>query len=85
MSVWAYSKPEQAMKITIKCLQELGMSKDICFNPSEDELKDSFHETNALLIEHMHELEADPPKLCHDPKVVMMMEVLKVARYAAKL
>lgn len=79
MSVWAYSKPEQAMKITIKCLQELGMSKDICFNPSEDELKDSFHETNALLIEHMHELEADPPKMCHDPKAAMMMEVLKVA------
>jgi predicted ATPase len=82
MSVWAYTRPEQATAITIKCLQELGMPMDTCFNPSEDELRDSFHETNALLMDHMHELQANPPKTCTDPKVAMMMEVLKIARYA---
>ncbi|KAF9983750.1 hypothetical protein BGZ65_001475 [Modicella reniformis] len=80
MSVWAYTKPEQATAITIKCLQELGLPKDTCFNPSEDQLRDSFHETNALLMKHMHELEANPPKICNDPRIIMMMEVLKVAR-----
>ncbi|KAF9360775.1 hypothetical protein BGX34_007505 [Mortierella sp. NVP85] len=79
MSVWAYTRPEQATAITIKCLQELGMPMDTCFNPSEDQLRDNFHETNALLMEHMHELQANPPKTCTDPKVAMMMEVLKIA------
>lgn len=80
MSVWAYSSPEKATAITIKCLQELGMPEDTQFNPTEEEMMVIFGETHKMLLRHMPELEADPPKICHDPKIAMMMEVMSVAR-----
>ncbi|KAF9120019.1 hypothetical protein BGW39_011732 [Mortierella sp. 14UC] len=79
MSVWAYSNPEQATAITVKCLQELGMPEDTPFNPTEEEMKVFFDQTHSMLMKHMPELEADPPKICHDPKIAMMMEVMSVA------
>ncbi|KAF9932793.1 histidine kinase osmosensor [Linnemannia zychae] len=82
MYVWAYSSPEKATSLTIKCLQELGMPEDTLFNPTEEEMKDIFDQTHKLLLKHMPELEADPPKICHDPKIAMMMEVMSVARLA---
>lgn len=80
MSVWAYSSPEKATAITIKCLQELGMPEDTLFSPTEEEMMIIFGETHQMLLNHMPELEADPPKICHDPKIAMMMEVMSVAR-----
>ncbi|KAF9900626.1 hypothetical protein EC991_007072 [Linnemannia zychae] len=79
MSVWAYSNPERATAITIKCLQELGMPEDTLFSPTEEEMRIFFDQTHSLLMKHMPELEADPPKICHDPKIAMMMEVMSVA------
>ncbi|KAG0378264.1 hypothetical protein BGX24_004323 [Mortierella sp. AD032] len=79
MSVWAYSNPEKATAITIKCLQELGMPEDTLFSPTEEEMKVIFDQTHSMLMKHMPELEADPPKICHDPKIAMMMEVMSVA------
>ncbi|KAG0071329.1 hypothetical protein BGZ89_010956 [Linnemannia elongata] len=79
MSVWAYSSPEKATAITIKCLQELGMPEDTQFNPTEEEMMVIFGGTHKMLLRHMPELEADPPKICHDPKIAMMMEVMSVA------
>jgi hypothetical protein len=80
MSVWAYSSPEKATSITINCLQELGMPEDTLFSPTEEEMKVIFGQTHQMLLEHMPELKADPPKICHDPKIAMMMEVMSVAR-----
>ncbi|KAG0216028.1 hypothetical protein BGX33_000547 [Mortierella sp. NVP41] len=79
MSVWAYSSPERATAITIKCLQDLGMPKDTLFSPSETEMKDIFDQTHQMLLSYMPALEADPPKICQDPKIAMMMEVMSVA------
>ncbi|KAG9061971.1 hypothetical protein KI688_006688 [Linnemannia hyalina] len=79
MSVWAYSSPEKATAITIKCLQELGIPEDTLFSPTEEEMRVTFGETHQMLLRHMPELEADPPKICHDPKIAMMMEVMSVA------
>ncbi|KAF9202676.1 hypothetical protein BGZ49_007181 [Haplosporangium sp. Z 27] len=85
MYVWAYSSPEQAMETTIQCLHELGMSKDVVFFPTDDEIKEMFHQTHALLLEHMPVLEANPPRLCTNPKISMMMEVLQVASLACTI
>ncbi|KAG0012408.1 hypothetical protein BGZ80_011760 [Entomortierella chlamydospora] len=79
MYVWAYSSPDKAMATTIQCLHELGLSKDFDFNPSEDEIRDMFDKTHLMLMEHIPILEANPPKLCTDPNVAMMMEVLQVS------
>ncbi|KAF9280280.1 hypothetical protein BGZ68_007335 [Mortierella alpina] len=79
MSVWAYSQPERATAITIRCLQELGMPEDMAFNPTDDELRRIFDSTHEMLLRHMPELEADPPKWCNDRRIAMMMEVLSVA------
>ncbi|KAF9936474.1 hypothetical protein BGZ67_002335 [Mortierella alpina] len=79
MSVWAYSQPEQATAITIQCLEELGMPKDMVYSPTDDELRRIFDSTHKMLLQHMPELEADPPKLCDDRRIAMMMEVLSVA------
>ncbi|KAF9902373.1 hypothetical protein EC991_005007, partial [Linnemannia zychae] len=77
--VWAFSRPEEATRISIQCLQELGLSKDISFSPSQAEIRKQYDETHLLLLEHMEELEKDNPKVCTDPRVNMMMEVLSVA------
>ncbi|KAF9917442.1 hypothetical protein BX616_000978, partial [Lobosporangium transversale] len=79
MSVWAYSSPEQATKITIRCLQELGMDPDTSFDPSESEMRTIFDQTHKMLMEHMSELQVKPPKTCTDPHITMMMEVLNIA------
>ncbi|KAI7824108.1 hypothetical protein BC939DRAFT_410692 [Gamsiella multidivaricata] len=79
MSVWAYSLPAQATAVTIQCLFELGMDEDTLFDPTENETRVIFDKTHELLKEHMSELEADPPKVCNDPRIAMMMEVLSVA------
>ncbi|CAO3566998.1 unnamed protein product [Mortierella alpina] len=79
MSVWAYSQPERATAITIQSLQELGMPQDMVYNPTDDELRRIFDSTHKMLLQYMPELEADPPKLCEDRRIAMMMEVLSVA------
>ncbi|KAF8936832.1 hypothetical protein BGZ58_003637 [Dissophora ornata] len=79
MFVWAYSLPDQATAITIQCLHELGIPKDTVFNPSEQDMRTIFDETHALLLRHMPQLEANPPMVCSDPKIAMMMEVLNIA------
>ncbi|KAF9120808.1 hypothetical protein BGW39_011070 [Mortierella sp. 14UC] len=79
ISVWAFSQPEEATQIAIRCLQELGLPKDISFNPSQAEIRKRYDETHLLLMEHMEELEKENPKVCTDPRVNMMMEVLSVA------
>ncbi|KAF9347004.1 hypothetical protein BGX26_001472, partial [Mortierella sp. AD094] len=79
MHVWAYSCPEKAIATTIQCLRELGMSKDVNFDPTDDEIRDMFDKTHAMLLEHMPMLEANPSKMCTDPSVAMMMEVLQVS------
>ncbi|KAF9432390.1 hypothetical protein BGZ76_010878 [Entomortierella beljakovae] len=79
MYVWAYSAPEKAIDTTIRGLRELGMSKEVNFNPSEEQIKVMFEDTHAMLLRHMPELEAKPPKTCTDQKIAMMMEVLSVA------
>lgn len=80
ISVWAFSRPEEATHIAIQCLQELGLSKDISFSPSQAEIRRLYDETHILLLEHMEELEAENPKVCTDPRINMMMEVLSVAK-----
>ncbi|KAG0204256.1 hypothetical protein BGX28_003751 [Mortierella sp. GBA30] len=79
ISVWAYSSPERATAITIQCLRELGMPKDMIFSPTEEEVRRMYDATHDMLLAHMPELEAEPPKMCHDPRISMMMEVLSVA------
>ncbi|KAI1310789.1 hypothetical protein EDD11_003666 [Mortierella claussenii] len=79
MSVWAYSSPEQAVKITVQCLVELGMDLNTLFNPSEEEMRSIFDETHKMLLAHMPELQANPRKICTDPNIAMMMEVLNIA------
>ncbi|KAF9538483.1 hypothetical protein EC957_006716 [Mortierella hygrophila] len=79
ISVWAFSRPDEATQIAIQCLQELGLSKDISFNPSQAEIRKLYDETHLLLLSHMAELQAENPKVCTDPRVNMMMEVLSVA------
>ncbi|KAG0268106.1 hypothetical protein BGZ95_002620, partial [Linnemannia exigua] len=79
ISVWAFSQPEEATRIAIQCLQELGLSKDISFSPTQAEIRKLYDETHILLLEHMEELENDNPKVCTDPRINMMMEVLSVA------
>ncbi|KAG0071328.1 hypothetical protein BGZ89_010955 [Linnemannia elongata] len=79
ISVWAFSRPDEATRIAIQCLQELGLSKDISFNPSQAEIRKLYDETHLLLLSHMAELQAENPKVCKDPRINMMMEVLSVA------
>ncbi|KAG0241986.1 hypothetical protein BG011_003401, partial [Mortierella polycephala] len=79
MSVWAYSQTAQATRITIQCLQELGMPKDITFEPTQDEIRELYDRTHQMMMTHMEELQAENPRTCHDPRVVMMMEVLSIA------
>ncbi|KAF9571424.1 hypothetical protein EC968_000639 [Mortierella alpina] len=79
MSVWAYSNPTQATRITIQCLQELGMSKEVSFNPSQEEIKDMYDRTHLMLLDHMKELEAKNPKVCRNARISTMMEVLSIA------
>ncbi|KAF9958067.1 hypothetical protein BGZ72_000932 [Mortierella alpina] len=79
MSVWAYSNPAQAAKITIQCLQELGMSKQVSFNPSQEEIREIYDQTHLMLLDHMKELEVENPKVCRNARVSTMMEVLSIA------
>ncbi|KAG0242856.1 hypothetical protein BGX31_011446 [Mortierella sp. GBA43] len=79
MSVWAYSQPPKATEIAIQCLQELGVPKEISFNPSQAEIKELYDKTHTMLLEHMDELNADNPKECKDPRINMIMEVLQTA------
>lgn len=80
ISVWAFSRPDEATRIAIQCLQELGLSKDISFNPSQAEIRKLYDETHLLLLSHMEELQSENPKVCTDPRINMMMEVLSVAK-----
>ncbi|KAI8597108.1 hypothetical protein EDD21DRAFT_311281 [Dissophora ornata] len=79
MSVWAYSQPEKATNIAIQCLQELGMPKDVSFNPTQEEIRELYDETHQMLLDHMDELTAENPKICSDPRINMMMEVLSIS------
>ncbi|CAO3565313.1 unnamed protein product [Mortierella alpina] len=79
MSVWAYSNPAQATRITIQCLQELGMSKEVSFNPSQEEIRDIYDRTHLMLLDHMKELEVKNPKMCRNARISTMMEVLNIA------
>ncbi|KAK5805523.1 hypothetical protein F5H01DRAFT_283339 [Linnemannia elongata] len=83
ISVWAFSRPDEATRIAIQCLQELGLSKNISFNPSQAEIRKLYDETHLLLLSHMAELQAENPKVCTDPRINMMMEVLSVANTTA--
>ncbi|KAF9396475.1 hypothetical protein BGX21_009517 [Mortierella sp. AD011] len=80
MSVWAYSQPPQATRIAIQCLQELGMSKDVSFTPTQKEIRELYDQTHLMVLKHMSELESDNPRTCDDPRIAMMMEVLAVAK-----
>ncbi|KAF9110800.1 hypothetical protein BGX27_005869 [Mortierella sp. AM989] len=79
MYVWAYSSPEKAVSVTIRCLHELGMPRDVVFNPTGDEIRGMFDKTHTMLLEHMPMLGSSQPKVCNDPKIAMMMEVLSIA------
>ncbi|KAF9181697.1 hypothetical protein BGZ51_005252 [Haplosporangium sp. Z 767] len=79
MSVWAYSQTAQATRIAIRCLQELGMPKDMTFEPTQDEIRELYDRTHQMMLSHMEELQAENPKTCHDPRIIMMMEVLSIA------
>ncbi|KAF9328379.1 hypothetical protein BG006_008435, partial [Podila minutissima] len=79
MSVWAYSRAEQATAIAMQCMRELGFADDFNFNPTEDEMRVMFAETHKMLLEHIDELQTVPHRICTDPKISMMMEVLSVA------
>lgn len=80
MLVWAYSQPTEATKLTIQCLQELGMSKDIDFNPSQEQIKGIYNETHQMLLAHMDLLQSENPMMCTDPRIIMLMEVLSIAK-----
>lgn len=80
MSVWAYSRAEQATSIAMQCMRELGYADDFNFNPTEDEMRVMFAETHKMLLEHIDELQTVPHRMCTDPKISMMMEVLSVAK-----
>ncbi|KAG0344824.1 hypothetical protein BG004_004141 [Podila humilis] len=79
MLVWAYSQPAQATKLTIQCLQELGLPKDIDFNPSQGEIRAMYDKTHRMLMAHMGSLQAENPTVCTDSRIIMMMEVLSIA------
>ncbi|KAI1314599.1 hypothetical protein EDD11_001942 [Mortierella claussenii] len=79
MSVWAYSQPTQATRIAIQCLQELGLSKDVSFTPSRDEIRRMYDETHQMLMGHMEELQVENPQICTDPRINMLMEVLSLS------
>ncbi|KAF9200437.1 hypothetical protein BGZ49_009346, partial [Haplosporangium sp. Z 27] len=79
MSVWAYSQTQKATDITIQCLQELGMPKDISFNPTQEEIREMYDQTHLMVLKNMNKLGADNPKVCEDPRIEMMMEVLAIA------
>ncbi|KAG0025161.1 hypothetical protein BGZ81_007356 [Podila clonocystis] len=79
MSVWAYSRADQATAIAMQCMRELGFADDFNFNPTEDEMRVMFAETHKMLLEHIDELQTVPHRICTDPKISMMMEVLSVA------
>ncbi|KAF9958237.1 histidine kinase osmosensor [Modicella reniformis] len=79
MSMWAYSRPSEATRIVIQCLQELGLSKNISFDPTREEIKEMYGQTHAMLLKHMKDLETDTPKNCKDPKLNMMVEIFKAA------
>ncbi|KAF9429761.1 hypothetical protein BGZ94_009593 [Podila epigama] len=79
MSVWAYNRSEQAKAITLQCMKELGLPDGINFNPTPEEMRVLFHETHQMLLAHMEELRTVPHRMCQDPKISMMMEVLSVA------
>ncbi|KAF9379922.1 hypothetical protein CPC16_010535 [Podila verticillata] len=79
MSVWAYSRADQATAIAMQCMRELGFADDFNFNPTEDEMRVMFAETHKMLLEHIEELQTEPHRMCMDPKISMMMEVLSVA------
>ncbi|KAI7823060.1 hypothetical protein BC939DRAFT_452661 [Gamsiella multidivaricata] len=77
--VWAYSRPEQATILAIRCLQELGLSKDVSFCPTQQEIRELYNWTHFMLMDHMAELEAEYPKQCTDLRIIAMMEVLSTA------
>ncbi|KAG0343527.1 hypothetical protein BG004_005233 [Podila humilis] len=79
MSVWAYSRADQATAIAMQCMRELGFKDDFNFNPTEEEKEIMFAETHKMLLEHIDDIQAEPHKMCADPKMSMMMEVLSVA------
>ncbi|KAF9311034.1 hypothetical protein BG003_007834 [Podila horticola] len=79
MLVWAYSQPAEATKLTIQCLQELGMSKDIDYNPSHDQIRVIYDETHLMLMARMDSLQSENPMVCNDPRIIMLMEVLSIA------
>ncbi|KAF9427671.1 hypothetical protein BGZ94_004414, partial [Podila epigama] len=79
MLVWAYSQPGEATKMTIQCLHELGLSKDINFDPSNEQIRAMYDETHQLVLSHMEELQAENPTICNDPRINMLMEVLSIA------
>ncbi|KAG0299942.1 hypothetical protein BGZ98_009627 [Dissophora globulifera] len=79
IAAWAYSQPEKATAIAIRCMQELGMSKDVSFSPNQEEIRDIYERTHKMLLEHMDELQSENPKICKDPKIIAMMEVLSIS------
>ncbi|KAF9286905.1 hypothetical protein BGZ68_002447 [Mortierella alpina] len=79
MSVWAYSNPAQAARISIQCFQELGMSKEVSFNPSQEQIRELYNQTHLMLLDHMKELEAEKPKICHNARISTLMQVLNIA------
>jgi len=81
MLVWAYGQPVQATELTVRCLQELGMPKDIQFDPTQEQIREIYDETHLLLLAHMGEMESEDHKVCQDPKIIMMLEVLSIAKY----
>ncbi|KAG0250751.1 hypothetical protein BG011_008125 [Mortierella polycephala] len=79
MFVWTYSAPGKATATAIKSLLELGMPEDTVFDPTLEEIRKIFDRTHAMLLQHMPELQKQPPKVCNDPRIAMMMEVLAIS------
>ncbi|KAG0053455.1 histidine kinase osmosensor [Gryganskiella cystojenkinii] len=79
MSVWAYSAPDKATRITVQCLKELGLPEGTLFCPTDEEMRVIFDRTHMMLLEHMPGLQAHPPRICRDPRIIMIMEVLSIA------
>ncbi|KAG0042328.1 hypothetical protein BGZ83_000597, partial [Gryganskiella cystojenkinii] len=79
LMVWAYGQPDKATELSIQCLQELGVSKEINFSPTQEEIRAIYDETHLLLLSHMEEMQSEERKVCDDAKIIMMLEVLQIA------
>ncbi|KAF9577704.1 hypothetical protein BGW38_006912, partial [Lunasporangiospora selenospora] len=76
ISVWIYNNMDEATKLALLCLHELGVSPTESFNPTPSEVSKLYEETYALLLKHLGNMSSKNPKICQDPRIDMITEVL---------